>query len=102
MHREYSSFGDGGGAESVAEGEEFVLVGPYHAGGDGSHVHDVEEGFEDLGRGIDGDGFVRDAFGLEEVSEVGAGDQLGTCHESSEARRGRGIVKEMNGRKEKR
>jgi hypothetical protein len=52
-------------------------------------VHNIEEGLEDFGRGIDGDGFVRDAFGLEEVSEVGAGDQLGTCQE---ARRGRGYV----------
>jgi hypothetical protein len=53
-------------------------------------VHDVEEGFEDLGRGINGDGFVRDAFGLEEVSEVGAGGKLGTCYRSIEVQRGRG------------
>jgi hypothetical protein len=46
--------------------------------GDGSHVHNVEEGFEDLGGGVDGDGVFGDALGLEELSEVGAGRQRGT------------------------
>jgi hypothetical protein len=36
-------------------------------------VHNVEEGFEDLGSSVDLDRVLGDTVGLEEVSEVGTG-----------------------------
>jgi len=38
-------------------------------------VHDIEEGLEDFGGGVDLDRVVGNAVGFEEVSEVGAGRQ---------------------------
>ena len=56
VHRKYGSFGYGGSTEVVAESEEFVFERPYHTCRYWSHVHDIEQGFEDFGIGIDLDG----------------------------------------------
>lgn len=76
MQGKDGSLSDGLKGVLVAEGEEAVSVRPDEVGRNGLHVHDVEGEFEELGPGVDGDGFGWDT-GLEEVSEVGAGTVSG-------------------------